>query len=144
MTAALGSQMVTLLKDLHSKDYIHRDIKPENFLFSRNMKQLYLIDFGLSKKCNSSTTVCYNPDICKGLIGNPRYASINAHMGCNQSFRDDLESMFYVLIYLMRGRLPWQRLSVKNKDDRLNLIMEKKLSISINELCAGLPSSFFF
>ena len=40
--------------------------------------------------------------------------SINAHDGCELSRRDDLESLFYVCLYLLRGSLPWQK--VKHKD----------------------------
>lgn len=37
-----------------------------------------------------------------------RYASVHAHLGRTASRRDDLESLAYTLLFLLKGRLPWQ------------------------------------
>jgi hypothetical protein len=106
-------------------------------------KYLYLLDFGLAKKYRSSTTLKHYPMIKKkNLTGTARYASINALNGLTQSRRDDLEAVGYVLLYFLRGKLPWQGLHVKNKEDRYHRIMEIKMETTPNNLCKGFPKEF--
>ncbi len=76
------------------------------------------------------------------MTGTPRYASINNHLGIEQSRRDDLESIGYVLVYFLKGGLPWQGLKAKSATKKYKLIMEKKQSITIPALCQGCPSQF--
>ena len=96
-TCILGIQMLDRIEYIHSRKLIHRDIKPDNFAIGRgkNSHILYILDFGLTKKFWSSTHKCHIPYIeGKKLTGTARYASINALGGCEQSRRDDLESIF--------------------------------------------------
>ena len=78
----------------------------------------------------------------KPLIGTARYASIPTHKGWEQSRRDDLESLAYMLIYFLNGSLPWQGQRATKKEDKYQMILEKKLNIPIEVLCKGIPREF--
>jgi serine/threonine protein kinase len=145
-TAILGYQMVNILQYIHDRHIIHRDIKPDNFVMGANEDnaKLYILDFGLAKKYRSSRTLIQYPYIKKKkLTGTARYASIHALEAYEQSRRDDLESVGYVLMYFLRGNLPWQGLKVRSKEDRYKKILEKKRETSSQDLCKGYPREFF-
>ena len=67
----------------------------------------------------------------KNLTGTPRYASLSNHLGIEQSRRDDLESLGYVLLYFIRGKLPWQGLNAQTKKQKYNKIMESKIEVVV-------------
>ena len=132
------------VQDLHSKNYIHRDIKPENFLIGKCDKSnlVYLIDFGLSKKYKDAKMDHLPYREHRPLTGTTRYASINNHLGIEQSRRDDLESIGYVMLYFIKKRLPWQGCQGSTKQAKYNKILEKKLMIPLDLLCKDLPMEF--
>ena len=142
--AMVGIQMVTLLEEIHKRDIIHRDIKPDNFVIGyTDPKKVYILDFGLAKRFRSSNTHKHNQMVKnKKLTGTARYASINALQGFEQSRRDDLESVGYVLMYFLRGRLPWQGLVLKGKENKYERILKKKKETETTELCDGFPKQF--
>jgi len=141
----LADQMLRRLEYVHSKNFIHRDIKPDNFLMGMGKRgnQVFLIDFGLAKKYRDAKTHQHIPyKEHKSLTGTARYASINAHLGIEQSRRDDLESLGYVMMYFLRGNLPWQGLKATNKKLKYEKISEKKIGTSVEQLCRGAPVEF--
>jgi serine/threonine protein kinase len=141
----LADQLLGRLEYVHTKSFIHRDVKPDNFLIGLGKRQsvIHIIDFGLAKKYRdprSHQHIPYREN--KNLTGTARYASINTHIGIEQSRRDDLESLGYVLMYFIRGSLPWQGLKANTKKQKYERIMDRKMSTSTEQLCKGYPTEF--
>ena len=98
---------------VHSKRILYRDTKPNNFVIGgceENKNKVYIIDFGLSKYYKNSNGEHIPLISGKKLCGTARYASISTHEGNEQSRRDDLECVGHVLLYFLKGKLPWQGL----------------------------------
>jgi serine/threonine protein kinase len=108
----LAIKLITVLESVHNNCVLHRDIKPENFLFDPSTKKFYLIDFGLSKKYIDRSGKHMARQENKSFRGTLRYCSLNMHLGVENTRRDDLESFLYVMIYLLKGSLPWQNIKV--------------------------------
>ena len=140
----LGVDMIKLIEHVHEKQYLHRDIKPDNFVMGREKYKdvLYLIDFGLAKRYINSYGQHIPFKSGKSMTGTARYCSIYTHQGIEQSRRDDLESIGYVLLYFLRGNLPWQGVKVKNTEKHYEKIGNIKQLTSIDELCDGFPEQF--
>jgi serine/threonine protein kinase len=125
----LGADMLQRLQHVHSRGLLHRDVKPDNFLFGlgAGAHTLFLIDYGLSKCYLDPKTQEHIPHRTdKELTGTPRYASVRTHEGHEQSRRDDLESLAYVLLYFLRGGLEWQGKRERAKNGRYAGLLEKK------------------
>ena len=104
-----------------------------------NASLLYLIDYGLAKKWKQPNGDHIQIKEGKSLTGTARYASAATHLGIEQSRRDDLEGAGYVLLYLLKGELPWQGLRARTKDDKYQKIKECKVNTPIETLCLGYP-----
>ena len=141
----IADQLLERVELMHLRHLIHRDINPTNFVTGRrgNGNLIYCIDFGHSKRYRNSRTLKHTSqrEGCS-FVGAPRYASINKHLGIQQTRRDDLESLGYVLVHFLKGELPWQGLNAESPSKRNKLILEKKQSITIPALCEGCPSQF--
>ncbi|OMO73119.1 hypothetical protein CCACVL1_17463 [Corchorus capsularis] len=142
MVACIAVESLSILEKMHSKGYVHGDVKPENFLLGQpstaQEKKLFLVDLGLATKWKDSSSGSHveydqRPDMFRGTV---RYASVHAHLGRTASRRDDLESLAYTLIFLHRGRLPWQGYQGDNKSF---LVCKKKMATSPEMLCCFCP-----
>ncbi|OWM73420.1 casein kinase 1-like protein HD16 isoform X2 [Punica granatum] len=143
MVACIAVEALSILERMHARGYVHGDVKPENFLLGQpstaQEKKLFLVDLGLATKWRDGASghhVEYDqhPDMFRGTV---RYASVHAHLGRTASRRDDLESLAYTLIFLHRGRLPWQGYQGDNKSF---LVCKKKMATSPEMLCCFCPS----
>lgn len=140
----LADQMIKRVEYVHSMRIIHRDIKPDNFAIGikQNKHRVFILDFGLAKKFMSSKGKHIKYKDGKSLTGTARYASINTHIGIEQSRRDDLEALGYLYVYFLKGKLPWQNLQARNVKEKYEKIKDKKISTTEETLCDGLPSEF--
>ncbi|KAL2655644.1 hypothetical protein AAZX31_04G083100 [Glycine max] len=145
MVACIAIEAISILEKMHSRGYVHGDVKPENFLLgppgTPNEKKLFLVDLGLATRWRDSSTGLHveydqRPDVFRGTV---RYASVHAHLGRTGSRRDDLESLAYTLVFLLRGRLPWQGYQGENKGF---LVCKKKMATSPETLCCLCPQPF--
>ncbi|CAH1426815.1 unnamed protein product [Lactuca virosa] len=142
----LANQLIEAMECMHDKGVIHRDIKPENLLMGlgSNVCQVYITDFGLAKLYIDPETdehISYREH--KSFVGAHRYASLYTHCGVEQSRRVDVESLGYVLVYFLKGSLPWQGISAGSNEEELNhKLMIKKFNTKPEELCESCPSEF--
>jgi len=141
----IGVQMISRVEAVHLRGVLHRDIKPQNFCLGHGATAdvVYLIDMGLSKPylvSDGATTHSHIPCVRgKKLAGTARYASISTHLGFEQGRRDDLESIAYVLQYLLNGSLPWKGIHASSKLQKYKLIGDKKQACKLSDLCEGFP-----
>ena len=136
----IAVQLINRIESFHEKGFVHRDIKPANILFGRkeDKSKLFLIDFGLAKMYQKDGEHIKMKE-GKQLLGTPRYCCINAASGMEQSRRDDLESLGYVLAYFLRKNegLPWQKLKTKEKltaKETFERVLEVKKQTKIEDL----------
>lgn len=102
----------------------------------KETRLIYIIDFGLAKKYKDLNTGQHIPmKGGKSLVGTARYASIASHEGFEQCRRDDLESLGYLLLYFLLGKLPWQGIQINNKSEKYAEIGKLKKRTSVASLC---------
>lgn len=144
-------QTLNAIEFVHKMHYIYCDIKPNNFLIGKedSANQIFLIDFGLSKKYIDESTgehVPYKED--QSIIGTARYASANALLGNQQSRKDDMIALGYMWIYFMKGTLPWIGFEREDFEARsqnsykYDEVISLKKYTTPEKLCEGLPNQF--
>lgn len=104
---------------------------------------VHLIDFGLCKHYRHPLTyehIFYRTG--KTLTGTARYCSLFTHHGIEQSRRDDIQCLSYILIYLAKGALPWMSVKISHRKKRNEKLLELKESLTARELCEDLPYEF--
>lgn len=148
-TLLLADQIFDCIEHVHSKGILHRDLKPANFVIgslqgSKDKTSVYILDFGLARPYRYPEPphqhIPYKDHI--SVTGTPRFASINNHLGREQSRRDDLESIMYMLIYFVLGKLPWQNLKKTKDRMKKHRILAHKKQEHAERLCEDLPVEF--
>lgn len=146
LVLTLAEELITRMQSIHVKGVIHCDVKPDNFLIgdSTGSGPVHIIDFGLSKMWQDAEGDHIDfaeEDVDMG-IGTASFSSLRSHTGVIQTRRDDLEAVAHLLIYFLRGKLPWQGLKAENKWEEYGLMRNMKGETSLEDLCAGLPLCF--
>lgn len=139
-TLMLAEELLSRIEYMHRVGIVHRDLKPENFMLSKG--KIFVIDFGLSNTFVSETGEHIPMSNYESLTGTARYASINAMNCFEQSRRDDLESLGYIFVYFLKGKLPWQGIPAPDRKAKFSKIKEVKMNTSTEDLCHGIPDEF--
>lgn len=130
---------------IHACGFIHGDVEPGNFLMGIGPRsnEVNVIDFGCSRRFMDAKTHVHIPyEESKKQGKNALFASISTQSGVVPTRRDDLESLAYVLIYFLRGALPWQNLRDATHKQTYHRILESKKTVSTDVVCRGLPNEF--
>ena len=141
-TALVGIHMINAIESIHELGFLHRDIKPANFVLSLQRdgydgrKKCFIIDFGLSRQFVNEKGMIRPPRSRVGFRGTARYASLHSHRCEELSRRDDMWSLFYILVEFATGKLPWSR---EKEKEIIALQKEQWMDYS---LIAELPSNF--
>ncbi|CAE6498733.1 unnamed protein product [Rhizoctonia solani] len=154
VVANLADQMMDALQHVHSHDLVHRDIKPNNIMLQNEGSwKLCLIDFGLTRPPSGSrvSTTDTTYEASSSTLERPAYvfgtlpfASLNAHERDSQlTFRDDLESLAYTLLWLLRGSLPWSHYAkCRTRVGRIRQVFAQKKRHTGSTMGVGHPVEF--
>lgn len=130
--ARIGYELVQSIEEIHAKNIVYVDIKPDNFIVSKGIEDsIYCVDFGICDTYISAVKRSHKPQVFGTLVGTPAFLSTDCHHGSNASRKDDMEALCYVLIYAMKGNLPW----MKATSDKAGADLKK--NTAPKELCHG-------
>lgn len=129
------AKALKVIRGIHNRAVVHRDLKPQNILFGRKLRKrkVHIIDFNLSTELDTSVT---DSTQSYHFYGTKLFCSGNAYLGHRQSRRDDLESLIYVLIWMMKAKLPWCEV---DSQGHFLITESKKLTSSPAEVCVQCP-----
>eukprot|EP00359_Climacostomum_virens_P006132 CAMPEP_0204911132 /NCGR_PEP_ID=MMETSP1397-20131031/9537_1 /ASSEMBLY_ACC=CAM_ASM_000891 /TAXON_ID=49980 /ORGANISM="Climacostomum Climacostomum virens, Strain Stock W-24" /LENGTH=497 /DNA_ID=CAMNT_0052081577 /DNA_START=1432 /DNA_END=2926 /DNA_ORIENTATION=- len=131
-----AEQLIDALEAIHAKKIVHQDLKPKN-LMTKDTKT-FLVDFGLATKVKK---VRKNAPRTKGMLGTPSFASLAALLGMSQFPKDDLEALGYVIIWLLRGALPWENYV---SESNLSGLKTMKFHSTVRQICQDCPDEMVF
>ena len=145
--ALISIQLLERIKFIHSKNIIHCDICPNNFVLGigRFQNIIYMTHFNSAKSYKDKSTLEHIKIKYKAsnkFTGNYIFASVNALRGLELSRRDDLESLGYILIYFLKGSLPWEHSKSLNISEQIRKIYQIKKNYNLSILCDGVPEEF--
>lgn len=142
MVTLLGIKLLCNLEELHNRGVIHKDLKPGNVVFGvdGDENDVYLVDFGVSSMYMlGGRHIPFEQN--RRIAGTPTFMSISQQLGHQVSRRDDLESLGYLMLFMLNGSLPWKHVSGSGKD-RFQNILTVKQETTVDEMCEGLPHQY--
>jgi len=141
----IAIQILERIKHIHSQNILYCDISPNNFAIGigRFQNIIYMTNFNSAKKYTKEDNlnhIKFNKS--NNSIGNYIFSSINALRGIELSRRDDLESLGYILIYFLKGELPWENIKCSDKTEKKRKIYQIKKGYDLLKLCDEIPEEF--
>uniref|UniRef100_A0A915PLK8 non-specific serine/threonine protein kinase n=1 Tax=Setaria digitata TaxID=48799 RepID=A0A915PLK8_9BILA len=125
-------QAIAGLRDIHKIGYIHRDVKPANMCFGhvdnvcQSSRRLIIVDYGLARKFRQLDGKPIERRKRAGFRGTLRYVSMRVHDRQEQGPSDDLIALFFTLIEILKGELPWrnEKSDEKMKSAKMQLVYD--------------------
>ena len=145
----IGIDLIKNIQVFHNMGFVHRDLKPDNLVYGPLCKEnanhknaVGIIDFGNSKLMFKNKGILnYSPGFYNRR-GNKIFSSNNALLNKDTDYYDDIESIFYILVYFLNGTLPWKKTGGSKKEYSSNDIIQIRLKQEPEKLCYKFPKSF--
>ena len=145
----IAYDLIKNIKVFHELGYIHRDLKPDNLVYSNlsyenndKKDEIGIIDFSNSKiNIGQDGYTKYSNKMVK-CQGNKCFSSSNALKDKDVRKKDDIISIFYILIYFFCQTLPWNIKKLNGEHLSKSEILEIRNNISIKQICKNFPKDF--